>query len=686
MNRIYFLIIFIQLLQYNVVAQYSDTIKINEIIIRDSIHRNSNIIVIDNIQGFTKSSVKLLEATPGVSIVKRSVFAEEPVIKAFKYEQVKIVKNGGAKASSSCPNRMDPATTRIAPNEIQQIEVVNGPYELRYGQIMGGMVRFVTDVVPDYSKFTINGNIGSEFNSNGNGTSNKLNISGGNAKYDFKTFANYRKFRNYISGDGTEIASSFETYGYGLTGGLNIGKNQRIVADWSYSKANDVLHAGLPMDAKYDISNMISIDYSFKNISPLIEYYKLNIYASAEEHLMTNENRPNAKVAVAYTPVESQNYGGRMEFKFDISKYVNLFIGTDFNHIQKDGTKEVTIFKNICADPPVTFPTPVEKEFSVWQNSYIQDFGLFTQFKYFINSNFLFDGGVRADFVKSDILNPEKDFAELYNNDLKPDDEVNVNFYGKLKYNLLKQFDVQLAYGRGTRNASLVEKYINHFTIGLDAYEYVGNPHLKSEVNNQVDLTLTKKHRSFYAFVNIFYSKTNNYISAKVDTTIGKKFTPCKEPQNAKRFVNINEVNQYGVNLGVQIKMYKYFYINASSSYVYAHNIDWDEPLAETPPFNAFLTLGYKNSKLMAELSNEFQSGQNRVASSVGEQESDSFYLMNFRATHKIIKNLKAGFGVDNIFNANYYHHLSRPYKNMEVNSLFYEMGRNFNFLVQYSF
>ena len=686
MNKIYLFIILIITINQTLIAQINDTISINEVVIKDSVIHYQNIIKIDNTQGFTKSTTKLLESHPGISIVKRGVFAEEPIINSFKYEQVKIIKNGGAKASSSCPNRMDPASTRIAPNELKQIEIVTGPYELRYGQIMGGMVRFVTNKAPKYTDFTINGNVGSEFNTNGNGTSNKFNISGGTKKIDFKTFANYRKFANYTSGDGTEIVSSFETYGFGVTTGLNINKNQRIVADWSYSRANDVLHAGLPMDAEYDKSNMASIDYSIKNINSLIEYYKLNLYASDEKHLMTNKNRPNAAVVLANTPVESQNYGGKMELKLVFPDKTDAFVGVDINHIQKDGTKDVTIFKNICATPPVTFPTPVEKEFSVWQDSYIQDFGLFTQFKTYITDNFIFKGGIRADLIKSDILNPEKDFSGLYNNNLTPDNELNINYFGELKYNFPKQFTIKLAYGKGTRNASLAEKYINHFTIGLDSYEYVGNPHLKSEKNTQTDITLAKNGKTLSTFINLFYSKTDNYIIAKIDTTIDKKFTTCKEPKNAKRFVNINEVYQYGVNFGIKINLLKNYYINANSSYVYAHNSDWDEPLAETPPFNAFLTLGYKNSKLITEISTEYQAEQNRVAGSVGEQSSSSFYLLNFKATYKIIKSIELGFGINNILNTNYYHHLSRPYKNMNVSSQFYEMGRNFSFSAQYLF
>jgi len=41
---------------------------------------------------------------------------------------------------------------------------------------------------------------------------------------------------------------------------------------------------------------------------------------------------------------------------------------------------------------------------------------------------------------------------------------------------------------------------------------------------------------------------------------------------------------------------------------------------------------------------------------------------------------------VTNIFDENYAEHLSRPYKNMDTQSLYYEPGRSFNFNVKLKF
>ena len=47
---------------------------------------------------------------------------------------------------------------------------------------------------------------------------------------------------------------------------------------------------------------------------------------------------------------------------------------------------------------------------------------------------------------------------------------------------------IEFAYGRGVRSANMIERYINHFSVGQDPYEYVGNPFLDAEVNNQFEI------------------------------------------------------------------------------------------------------------------------------------------------------------------------------------------------------
>ena len=669
------------------IAQNKDTIQIQEVVIADSINYSKNIIQLDTKKAeMIKSTGQLMQEIPGISISKRSVFSIEPVINAFKYEQVNTTINGGLKASNSCPNRMDPATTRIAPNEIIKIEYERGPYEVRYGPTMGGFVNIITAEKPNYDKFTVLGNIASTYNFNGNGSISSASIKTGNQLFDAKLNASYRKFGNYKSGDGTEIASSYETYGINAGLGLNISDKQRIVVDYMYSKAKDVMHAGLPMDAKFDESNILSLDYGFTHIGKIINSFKLKLFYSDENHLMSNEYRPNSVVTLANTPVTSNDLGGRFEFKLSPFDQSIMHIGADYKQTAKDGSKDVVIYKNICTTPPVVFETPIHKSFEVWQDSYEQDLGLFMDIKYYFSEKLSTKIGLRTDFIESEINSPEKDFLLLYEQNIQADNITNFGYYLKLNYKLPKDYTIELATGTGNRAPSLLEKYINHFTVGLDAYEYVGNPHLKSEINNQVDLIFSKKHKRFYAYADVFVSSIENYITAIEDTTIPRKFTACKEPKYAKRFVNIDEAMQYGFNLGAKINFFKYFKASLDFTYIYAENVSLNEPLPEIPPFTALMSVQFKKKKLAVNVSNEYQSKQTRISNLTGEKESQAFTVFNINASYLLFKKLNLGLAIDNMFDVNYYRHLSRPYKNMDTASSFYEAGRSFKIFVKYNF
>ncbi|NOR75112.1 MAG: TonB-dependent receptor, partial [Draconibacterium sp.] len=496
----------------------------------------------------------------------------------------------------------------------------------------------------------------------------------------------YRKFDNYLSGDGKEISSAYETYGINSGLGLNISKKQRVFVNYIYSEAKDVMHAGLPMDAKYDKSNMVSLDYEFNEINELISSFKIKLFAANEDHLMTNEYRPNAVISLANTTVYSNDFGGRFIFEIKPIKNGLMNFGSDFKHIAKEGNKEVSQYKNPCTTPPTIFNPPKEKVFEVWQNTNSQDFGAFIDFKYYFSQKLNVKAGLRTDFMKNDIKEPEQDFINLYDGNIKPANILNFNYFANVKYNLAKSFYVEFSVGHGTRNPSLTEHFINHFTIGLDAYEYIGNPHLKSESNNQINLMLSKTHKNFYTYIDLFYSQINNYITAVVDTTIPRKFIPCKEPKFSKQFTNIENAQQYGINFGAKIYFLKHFSANLDLNYVYAENLDLNDPLPETAPFTSLFTLAYKNNNLHVNLVNEYQAKQTRVSSLVGEQASEEFTVFNISSSYLFFEKLNIGLAIDNIFDANYYRHLSRPYKNMDTTSMFYEPGRKFRLFLKYVF
>jgi iron complex outermembrane receptor protein len=67
---------------------------------------------------------------------------------------------------------------------------------------------------------------------------------------------------------------------------------------------------------------------------------------------------------------------------------------------------------------------------------------------------------------------------------------------------------------------------------------------------------------------------------------------------------------------------------------------------------------------------------QSKISTSFDESETPGFQVFDLLAAYTPFENLTFNLQLKNIFNANYFEHLSRPYKNQTEGMMFYEPGR----------
>ncbi|MEN8121535.1 MAG: TonB-dependent receptor [Bacteroidota bacterium] len=687
MKKYIFKLLFLFMIFNTVDLNGQKEIKIAEILVSgDKIEYPESKITDEQIQLIAPRDIgDIFKSITGFGVIKRGGYAMEPVFRSFKMEQLNMMFDGCLKMAPACPNRMDPNTTHVNPGEIEKIEIVKGPYSVRSGQTMGGIINIITKRPHYTEKLEFHGEGVLGYETNGEGKTGRIALGAGNNKIDFFVTGGMKDYGNYKSGWGQEIASSFKNYDYATKLGLNIKSNQRVQLSWRQSFAKDVLHAALPMDTESDESSAFTFDYSAQKISDLIFTINLKAYYNDIDHVMSNTLRPNYNVVHAVTPVFSTSYGGKFEIGLSPTENNFVYIGTDYNYIGKDGSRTRDVYVNACSGMPVPNPPRVFVD-KVWQNSNTSIIGFYVENKNKLNEQISLNAGLRFDLSQGEILDPEEDFFNLYGSDLSTETLTDVSGMISLNYVINKQYDLQLAIGRGVRAPKITERYINHFSIGMDAYEYVGDPFLKSEKNNQVDLTLTKAGETFAFQANVFYSYMNDYISAYVDETINKKFLPCNPPANAKRFVNIDKATQYGFELSASYKIMENLSIDGNVYYTHAQNHDFDQPLAEITPLSSTVSVNYKREKFFGVLNARFVAEQNRISEKFNESPSDAFNTLDLKLGYKPWKYLEIDLGVNNIFDANYYEHLSRPYKNMDQASLFFEPGRNFLITIRAKF
>ncbi|NLP56749.1 TonB-dependent receptor domain-containing protein [Lutibacter sp. B1] len=623
----------------------------------------------------------LFKDIKGFGIVKRGAYASEPVFRSFKYEQLNVQYDGGMKVLNACPNRMDPITTHVIPEEIEKIEIVKGPFTVRFGQNFGGIINLVSKN-PTKNQLGFHGSVEGGYETNGENLVTGASLFYVDEKFDVHFNGSYRDFGDYEDGDGTEVPSSFRTTDYSVKVGINPKTNQRLQLSWRQSFARDIDHAGLPMDSPYDDSMLAGIDYKIKEISDKINSFAVKVFYSYVDHLMTNEERPSFKMTDAASPVESWTYGGKAELVLTPSEKTRIYTGIDVNLIDRKGdrTRIVKAMNGMMLPNPMTF---VDK---IWQDASLDDFGVFAEGNYKISNTTILTTGIRADFISTSLDDPATDFEAFYGGNIKDENEVNVSANASVKYQK-NGLQVQFAIGRGVRTASMIERYINHFSIGVDPYEYVGNPNLKPEVNNQLELSFLKKFETIEVGASIFHSFLRDYISAKVNTNIPRKFMPTSQPTYTKQFINIDKATQTGAEFTFNVKATDKLTFTSDVSYTYAQNEDLDEPLAQIPPFMANLGVKFEEKNFWTALNSRLVAKQSRVSKTFMEEETPSFGTVDFRAGVTPYKGLSIGVAVLNIFDRTYYEHLNYSYTNSDtLSGRIYEPGRNFTTYIKYNF
>ncbi len=696
-------VVFVILLNitYNLSAQIADDtiIPLKEVLIESKLpyyNLSPKICKLDIEQTAIRDIGDFLRTTPNVSGVRKGGAAIDPVVRGFRASQINVVLNDGIKIEGGCPSRMDPVTSHIEAEEIEKMEVIKGPYVLKYGSVLGGTINIQTIKAQPFDKFEIHAKALYGFETNWNGQREHLSLYGGNNSIFFNLAGGYKNYGNYHDGNDKMIKSSFKKYNYNGSIGYSPKENHTIYLSYMEDHGRDVSYSALPMDEVSDDTYITSFNYQATNLSEKYKSLTIGAYNSEVKHVMDNSKRANYATMQAKTMVDATNRGGRMELSYLQSKSLLINVGVDYEDIYKDGTKSMTM--KMTMDTLTTIST---KKTNVWLQSKIQNTGLFTELKKNIR-NFNFILSLRGDYnyaSSADTLKIIRDDISYFQNN----SSKYFNLSGSIgaTTELSKSFSISIALGRGVRSPNMLERYIKFMTVGFDNYDYIGNPLLKPETNYQADLTFLYKNEILgNMYLNGFYSYVSDYIS-------GKKLPPSianPSTQGAlgvKQFTNIdlaffrgfefgfNSIENYKLGVSLVAAYTQAFAVTITKYIITNNQVTGEEeikndPLPEIPPFESTISIYYKifNNKLVPKLSFRLVASQKSVSDAFYEMETSGFGLLNFSVNYKPLKYFNITVGANNILDRPYYEHLNR--KIIGSTEKLYEPGRVFfiNFIV----
>ncbi len=678
----------------------SDTLQLGEVEImgQKTKYFPGEVIRLDRIEYESIRDIgDFLRMEPNVSGIRKGGIAIDPVIRGFKYNQVTVLLNDGVKIEGGCPNRMDPVASHVEPENIREIEIIKGPYVLKYGPVLGAMINLKTVLPHPYTKPELHGELLYGFETNWNGQREHISLWGGNSRVFFNASGGYKGYGSYTAGNHELYNTSFQKLYFNAGIGFVFKQNHQLILSYAYDEGKNVLFPALPMDERLDRTQVASFNYKAENLGKIWQTLQLQAYISPVHHVMDNLNRPASRTMQAVTTVDAWNAGGKLTGNLQTGK-IKINPGLDFEHVFKDGDKQMSMKMVMDGDTFISV-----KHANVWRNAVINNIGGFAECQIPFTS-FDFTASLRFDYNAA----TSGDTFRLVKDDIHYFDELNSAFFNVsfglgIKKQITSWLYLNASIGRGTRSPSVLERYIKLMPVQYDAYDYLGNPQLKPEKNHQADLSFAlvfKEAGSISA--GGFFSLVTDYIIGKVIPPSVIKPSTQGSP-GVKQFSNVDLVYLTGFEMAYQSPISKKWGVLASVAATYGtqptaikyivsggqvtgQETVKNDPLPEIPPLEGTIQFSYKffKSKLVPRISLRMVSEQNRVSESYGEQKTPGFITGAASLSYSPCKYASFIAGVENIMDTPYYEHLNR--RIVGSTDRLYEPGRVFYFSVNLKF
>ena len=631
---------------------------LDSILVEDSIDINPNKAEPDSYNRSRATSSdggEFLAQINGVSVSRFGGRGLEPVIRGQSQTRLNILLDGSY-VHGGCPNRMDPPASWAALETYENVNVLKGVQTLTQGGGgSGGTVLFERDTRSLAEDKGVHGRVGVMGSSNQIQHDINADIVAASEKAYIRGIAEDKKAKNYKDGNGKDVRSAFNHQQAGVIIGFMPTADRLLEFSHEYNHFTDALYPGAGMDSPEEKGNITRLRYLDRPNSDGVDEVKFELYRSDIDHLMDNFSlrafNPSKKMQ---TPTTSLTTGGRLSLKSSINN-TQIEYGID---LQKNTRNAVLNNMNTGTARSVSL---------MWPDIRIKQTGVFAEATSKLGKKQTLKYGIRLDKVdvnygKANTASQltgrtaNQSYQAYYGTTAHNKTENNIA--AMLRYEKQISPDTQIFTGLShtVRTADATERGINKWLADA-TQRWVGNPDVKPEKHNQLDVGITKVTDKYSANASVYFDKVNDYILR--DGARGQ--AGVLRSDNADIYRNI-DAELYGLEAEAKIKLNNKLDLSTSLATVHASNISDKRPIAQTPPLNGNVQLDYKQSKWGIGTRLRFAAKQSRVDTLSKQEvgESAGYAVVDFYGNAKLNKSLKLRYGIDNLFNKNYANHINR--------------------------
>ncbi|MCJ7764334.1 MAG: TonB-dependent receptor, partial [Thiovulaceae bacterium] len=497
------------------------------------------------------------------------------------------------KIYGACPNRMDPTISHILTNNIESIEIVEGPYDVENFGTLSGAVKVNTKKPTEDPHGEVNLNAGSFGYKKASGT-----ISGGTERFKLLLSMSGETSGQYKDGDGNTFADQVDNY---ITASsdpaanagvayqdqyrdmdaytkktlmgkvyFDITDDQELRLGYTANRSDDILYPSSKMDALYDDSNLYTAEYIIRNIGAASKELNFQYYYSDVEHPMSTKYRKSSlgMMGEITSKLTTDIQGAKIKNVADITDNMEITLGLDSSIRNWDGT----YYKD--GNPMLYSGVPAKSIDDVDTTNV----ALFAELEQKFSSLEI-KYGLRYDDTR---IKPA-------NTDVPPLTAQQDNRYNALSANIFANYKAteNLSFFGGVGKASRVpdarELYFKS-AVMMGMVKNIGTPDLDQTTNYEADLGMENRYESFTLKTKLFYSILKDYIY-------------FQQGLAANSFQNI-DATIYGFDITGSYYALDDLYFDFGLAYQRGKKSDalagqTDRDLAEIPPLKGNVALNY---------------------------------------------------------------------------------------------
>ena len=125
------------------VATLAQSEELNKVVVEEMI----NTQIVKEVSAKEIKSADLADALqkniPSINLIRRSGIANDIILRGQKRDNINIIIDG-TKVCGACVNRMDPPTSHVLTNNIDTVEVTEGPFDVENFGTLSGLVNIKT--------------------------------------------------------------------------------------------------------------------------------------------------------------------------------------------------------------------------------------------------------------------------------------------------------------------------------------------------------------------------------------------------------------------------------------------------------------------------------------------------------------------------------------------------------------